>query len=63
MMFITPMPPTSNDRAAMPVSRMVSVCVTEVAVDNRASWLDSVKSAADDDVMVCRFSSSDWASW
>ena len=25
MMFMTPMPPTSSDRAAMPVSRTVSV--------------------------------------
>ena len=32
MMFMTPIPPTSKDNAAMPASRMVSVLLTEVAV-------------------------------
>ena len=32
MMFITPMPPTSSEMAAMPPSRMVRVLSTEVAV-------------------------------
>ena len=35
MMFITPIPPTSNEMAAMPPSRMVRVWSTEVAVDQR----------------------------
>ena len=45
MMFMTPIPPTSSDSAAMPVSRMVSVLDTDVAVSSSASWLAMVKSA------------------
>ena len=45
MMFITPMPPTSSDSAAMPVSRMVSVRLTDVAVASSDCWLVMVKSA------------------
>ena len=39
MMFMTPMPPTSSDSAAMPVSRMVSVFDTDVAVASSDCWL------------------------
>ena len=46
MMFMTPMPPTSSDSAAMPPSRTVSVLLTEVAVDSSDSWVVIVKSAA-----------------
>ena len=45
MMFITPIPPTSRDSAAMPVSRIVSVLETEVAVASSDCWLLMEKSA------------------
>ena len=38
MMFMTPMPPTSSEMAAMPASRIVSVLSTEVAVDRIDCW-------------------------
>ena len=63
MMFITPMPPTSSDSAAMPVSRMVSVLDTEVAVASSDCWLLMVKSADVAAVIWCRLSSSACASW
>ncbi len=37
MMFMTPIPPTNNDSAAMPVSSTVRVLLTEVAVVSSAS--------------------------
>ena len=44
-MFMTPMPPTSSDSAAMPVNSTVRVLLTEVAVFSSDSWLLMVKSA------------------
>ena len=38
-MFMTPIPPTSSEMAAMPASSTVSVLSTEVAVDSSDCWL------------------------
>ena len=46
MMFITPIPPTSREIAAIPASSTVSVLLTEVAVDSSDCWLVMVKSAS-----------------
>ena len=46
MMFMTPIPPTSSEMAAMPASSTVRVLLTEVAVVSSDSWLWIVKSAS-----------------
>ena len=63
MMFMTPMPPTSSDSAAMPPSRIVSVLLTEVAVDSSESCVVMVKSASRGVVMPCRASRIASISW
>ena len=63
MMFITPMPPTSNEMPAMPPSRMVRVWSTEVAVDTSDACEAMVKSASEAAVIPWRASSSVSASW
>jgi len=45
MMFMTPIPPTSNEIAAMPASRTVRVRSVDVAVVSSDCWLLMVKSA------------------
>src|SRR5665647_1820022 len=45
MMFMTPIPPTSNEMAATPASRTVNVLDTDAAVVTRDAWLVIVKSA------------------
>ena len=45
MMFMTPMPPTSSEIAAMPPSSTVRVREVLVAVSTSDSWLLMVKSA------------------
>ena len=39
MMFMTPIPPTSSEMAAMPPSSTVSVRLVEFAVSSSDSWL------------------------
>ena len=39
MMFMMPMPPTSSDTAAMPVSRYVKTCVVSPSVLRKSAWL------------------------
>ena len=63
MMFMTPMPPTSSEMAAMPPSRMVRVRSTEVEVDTSDASEAMVKSASAGVAMSCRASSSVSASW
>ena len=46
MMFMTPMPPTSNEITAIPPSRIVRVLVVEVAVSSSDCSLEIVKSAS-----------------
>ena len=46
MMFMTPMPPTSSEIAAMPPSRTVRVREVLVAVSTIDSWLLMLKSAS-----------------
>ena len=55
-MFMTPIPPTSSDSAAIPPSRIVSVLLTEVAVDSSESCVVMVKSALLAEVMPWRAS-------
>ncbi len=63
MMFITPMPPTSREMAAIPASRTVSVLSTDVAVDRIDDWVVMVKSAWVGMVIWCVPRSSELASW
>ena len=63
MMFMTPMPPTSREMAAIPPSRTVRVRSTEVAVVTSDCSEAMVKSASVAVVMPCRASSSSSASW
>jgi len=58
MMFMTPIPPTSSEMAAIPESRTVSVLDTDAAVVTSEAWLVMVKSALVVLVMPCRASSS-----
>ena len=53
MMFMTPMPPTSSEIAAMPPSRTVSVLSVDVAVASSDCWLVMVKSAVAAVVIPC----------
>ena len=46
MMFMTPMPPTSNEIAAIPPSRTVRMWSVLVAVSTSDCWLLMVKSAS-----------------
>ena len=46
MMFMTPIPPTSSEMAAMPASNTVRVLSTEVAVDKSDCCVVMVKSAS-----------------
>ncbi len=62
MMFMTPMPPTSSEMAAMPASSTVRVLSTELAVSSIWVWEVMVKSASAGSVMPCRASSSSVAS-
>ena len=62
MMFMTPMPPTSSEMAAMPASSTVSVLSTELAVSSIWVWEVMVKSASAGLVMPCRASNSSVAS-
>jgi hypothetical protein len=61
-MFMTPMPPTSNEIAAIPPSRIVSVRSVDVAVLSSDCWLEIVKSAWVA-VTPCRESRAAVASW
>ncbi len=54
MMFMTPMPPTISDSAAMPISRLVSVPLTDDVVLITDCWVVIVKSVVDPDVTECR---------
>jgi len=63
MMFITPMPPTSSEIAAMPASNTVSVLSTDVAAAQQRLLVVIVKSALAAVVMLCMASSSVSASW
>ncbi len=63
MMFITPMPPTSSEIAAIPPSSTVSVRSTEVAAARMDCWLAMVKSAAAGVLTRCSASSVLVASW
>ena len=63
MMFMTPMPPTRRLMPAMPLSRMVSVRSTEVAVEMSDCDEVMVKSASATEVMPWRAESSWSASW
>ena len=62
MMFMTPMPPTSSEIAAIPASSAVSVLLTEPAVESSDCWLLMVKSGFFA-LTPCRLSSSAFASW
>jgi hypothetical protein len=62
-MFMTPIPPTSSDRIATPISRMFSVSLTVLAVDSRESCVAMVKSAALVVVTECRASRIASISW
>ena len=46
MMFMTPMPPTSSEMAAMPVRPMVRTSVIWVKLERSCSWVVTEKSAA-----------------
>ena len=63
MMFMTPIPPTSSEIAAMPASRMVSVLSTDDAADTSDCWLVTVKSAFAAVSMPCSASSRLCVSW
>jgi len=62
MMFMTPMPPTSSEIAAMPPSRTVRVLFVEFAVSTSDCWLLTVKSA-DAAVTPWALSSRAFISW
>jgi hypothetical protein len=53
-MFMTPMPPTISDSAATPMSRSVSVELTDDVVSMTDCWVVIEKSADDDAVIACR---------
>ena len=63
MMFITPIPPTSNEMIAIPPSITVSVSSTEVAACRIDSSVAIEKSASSGSAMPCRFSSRLSACW
>ena len=63
MMFITPMPPTSREMAAIPASSTVSVLSTDVAVDRIDDWVVMLKSAWVGMVIWWVPSRSELASW
>ncbi len=54
MMFMTPIPPTSSDSAATPISRSVSVPSTEEVVLTTDCWVVMVKSEVEPEVIECR---------
>ena len=63
MMFMTPMPPTMREIAAMPPRRMVSVWSTEVLVASSDCSDVMVKSASVGLVIPCNCRSRWSASW
>ena len=63
MMFMTPIPPTSNETAAIPPSSTVSVLLVEDTVASSDCWLLMVKSAVDVAVMPWVAESVALASW
>ena len=53
MMFITPIPPTSNEIAATAPSNTVNTLFVEFAVESSVAWLSTWKSALVGSVMWC----------